>query len=322
MSILDLHNIDDVDADLPAELAKARGDLVETDDETPEPTPAVKKEVLVEEPTPVEAEEDDLDEETEEEQLEREAEEAEAAKKQRIRIPKARFDEETAKRKKVEAELEQLRAQMAAQQRKQADEAPKGPALSDIEAALEELEEKYEDAVINGEKEEARKLRTEIRQSRALVMDTRVSAKAEEARAAALEQVSFDAFLARTNEAYPELDRDSDAYDAEIEGDVLDIAEAYLAKGKSRVEAVGKAVQLVLGKAAAKAAPAAPPTVKKNLARALDTAAKAEQVKQPPSLKQAGDSGDKQPSVASLPEGDFNKLSEADLRAARGDTME
>ena len=323
---LDDFNMDNPDETLPEDLAKARGDLVEADEDD-EPAVPVKPAAKAE-ATP--AEEDDSDEddpeaegeETEEERLEREAQEAEEAKKKRIRVPKARLDEESAKRRKAEEELEKLRAQLAAQARAQEEAAtPKGPSMDELEKELEDLEEKYEDAVINGEKDTARKLRGQIAKARDTIIESRVTTKAEAARSAALEQVQFDNFLDRTLAAYPELDRSSEEYDSTSEADVMDIAEAFLAKGQSRIEAIGKAVKLVLG--AKKAVESEPElkTEKKTLSRKVVDTEKQAAVKQPPSLKPVGDSGDKQPSLHALPEDQFNKLSEAELRAARGDDI-
>ena len=318
---LDDFNLDNPDETMPEDLAKARGDLVEAeeDDEVAAPAKAAP------------AEEDDSDaeddlevegEETEEERLEREAQEAEEAKKKRIRVPKSRLDEESAKRKKAEEELEKLRTQLAAQARAQEEAAqPKGPSMDELEKELEDLEEKYEDAVINGEKDIARKLRSQIAKARDTIIESRVTTKAEAARSAALEQVQFDNFLERTLAAYPELDRSSENYDSTSEADVMDIAEAFLAKGQSRVEAIGKAVKLVLGAKKAVEAEPEPKTEKKTLSRKVVDTEKQAVVKQPPSLKPVGDSGDKQPALHVLPEDQFNKLSEAELRVARGDDL-
>lgn len=318
---LDINNLDNVDDELPADLARARGDAVGDEGDDADPTSGRAKA----EPPAEDLESDDVEdeegEETEGERLAREAEEAEEAKKRRIRVPKARLDEEAAKRKRAEQELEALRAQLLAQQQKAVEDIPKGPTMAEQEAELEGLEDKYEEAVINGEREEARKLRTQIRAKRDAMTEQHVSSKAEEAKNAAYEQVQFDNFLAKTFEAYPELDAASEKYNHDAELEVMDIAEAFLAKGRSRVDAISRAVKVVLGAPAARQeqaseAKAAP---KKPLSRAVDDAAK---IKQPPSLKQAGDSGDKQPSLAALPEDEFNKLTAADLRAARGDTLE
>ena len=323
---IDLNNIDDVDEALPSDLAKARGDLVESDTDDTDTQPPAAKTAEPTAKTVIEGEngeggEADEELETEEERLEREALEAEEEKRKRIRVPKARLDEESAKRKRAEQELEALRAQLLAQQREQeAAKAPKGPTVSELETELDALEEQYEDAVINGEKETARKLRSEIRNKRDVIMESRVTVKADEARSAAYEQVQFDNFVRATQEAYPSLDSNHADYNPEIESDVIDIAEAYLSKGKSRIEALTKAVKYVLGNKSAVEESA--PAKKASLTRSIDTADKQTQVKQPPSLKQAGDSGDKQPSLAKLPEQDFNKLTEAELRAARGDTLE
>ena len=330
---LDDFNLDNPDETMPEDLAKARGDLVEVeeDDEVAAPAkpapknkPAAAEEDDSDDATP-EAVEDDPEaegEETEEERLEREAQEAEEAKKKRIRVPKARLDEESAKRRKAEEELEKLRAQLAAQARAQEEAAlPKGPSMDELEKELEDLEEKYEDAVINGEKDTARKLRGQIAKARDTIIESRVTTKAEAARSAALEQVQFDNFLDRTLAAYPELDRSSEKYDSTSEADVMDIAEAFLAKGQSRVEAIGKAVKLVLGAKKAAELEPEPKTEKKTLSRKVVDTEKQAAVKQPPSLKPVGDSGDKQPSLHALPEDQFNKLSEAELRAARGDDI-
>ena len=232
------------------------------------------------------------------------------------------MDEESAKRKKAEEELEKLRAQLAAQARAQEEAAkPKGPSMDELEKELEDLEEKYEDAVINGEKDTARKLRGQIAKARDTIIESRVTTKAEAARSAALGQVQFDNFLDRTLAAYPELDRSSEKYDSTSEADVMDIAEAFLAKGQSRVEAIGKAVKLVLGAKKAAEPEPEPKTEKKTLSRKVVDTEKQAAVKQPPSLKPVGDSGDKQPSLHTLPEDQFNKLSEAELRAARGDDI-
>ena len=331
---LDDFNLDNPDETMPEDLAKARGDLVEVEDDddevaalakpAPKNKPAVAEEDASDDATP-EADEDDPEaegEETEEERLEREAQEAEEAKKKRIRVPKSRLDEESTKRKKAEEELEKLRTQLAAQARAQEEAAqPKGPSMDELEKELEDLEEKYEDAVINGEKDIARKLRSQIAKARDTIIESRVTTKAEAARSAALEQVQFDNFLERTLAAYPELDRSSENYDSTSEADVMDIAEAFLAKGQSRVDAIGKAVKLVLGAKKAVEAGSETKTEKKTLSRKVVDTEKQAAVKQPPSLKPVGDSGDKQPALHVLPEDQFNKLSEAELRAARGDDL-
>ena len=330
---LDDFNLDNPDETMPEDLAKARGDLVEVEDDdevaapakpAPKNKPAAAEEDDSDDATP-EADEDDPEaegEETEDERLEREAQEAEEAKKKRIRVPKARLDEESAKRRKAEEELEKLRAQLVAQTRAQEEAAvPKGPSMGELEKELEDLEEKYEDAVINGEKDTARKLRGQIANTRDTIIESRVTAKAEAARSAALEQVQFDNFLERTLAAYPELDRGSENYDSTSEADVMDIAEAFLAKGQSRVEAIGKAVKLVLGAKKVAETESEPKTEKKTLSRKVVDTEKQAAVKQPPSLKPVGDSGDKQPSLHALPEDQFNKLSAAELRAARGDDL-
>lgn len=330
---LDDFNLDNPDETTPEDLAKARGDLVEVDEDdevaapakpAPKNKPAAAEEDDSDDATP-EADEEDPEaegEETEEERVEREAQEAEEAKKKRIRVPKARLDEESAKRRKAEEELEKLRAQLVAQNRAQEEAAvPKGPSMDELGKELEDLEEKYEDAVINGEKDTARKLRGQIAKARDTIIESRVTAKAEAARSAALEQVQFDTFLERTLAAYPELDRGSENYDSTSEADVMDIAEAFLAKGQSRVEAIGKAVKLVLGAKKAVEAEPEPKTEKKTLSRKVVDTEKQAAVKQPPSLKPVGDSGDKQPSLHALPEEQFNKLTAAELRAARGDDL-
>ena len=100
----------------------------------------------------------DEGEETPEEKAERERLEAEEAKKRNIRIPKSRFDEAQAKaRAREQALLEEIDRLKGGQQASATQKA-----VSDMKSKIDELQDKYEDLILDGKKDEARKIRKQV----------------------------------------------------------------------------------------------------------------------------------------------------------------
>ena len=103
----------------------------------------------------------DLDkegEETEEEKAERLRLEAEEEKKKRIRIPKSRFDEALGKAKQREqALLDEIEKLKGGQQA-----SATAKAVRDMRAEIDKLQDKYEDLILDGKKDEARKVRRQV----------------------------------------------------------------------------------------------------------------------------------------------------------------
>ena len=97
-------------------------------------------------------------EETEEEKAERLRLEAEEEKKKRIRIPKSRFDEALGKAKQREqALLDEIEKLKGGQQA-----SATAKAVREMRDEIDKLQDKYEDLILDGKKDEARKVRRQV----------------------------------------------------------------------------------------------------------------------------------------------------------------
>lgn len=146
---------------------------------------------------------DKLDEgdETLEEKAEREKQEAEEAKKRNIRIPKSRFDEAQAKaRQREQALLEEIEKLKGGQQASATQKA-----VSDMKSKIEELQDKYEDLILDGKKDEARKIRKQVDAMREELVEYQTSVKSDAARKSAVDELTYNAQLAGFEAKYPAL---------------------------------------------------------------------------------------------------------------------
>ena len=181
--------------------------------------------------------------ESDEERAEREAAEAEAEAKKRIRIPKARFDEAISKARQREDALKQEIAELrSGQQRAQVS-----GTMAEISAKIEELQDKYEDLILDGMKDDARKVRRELDAQREALIDLKTSVKSEQARKSAIEELQYDAVLAGIEAKYPVLNPEGPVFDAEKTDEVVVLLEAFVARGFNRQTALQKAVKYVMG---------------------------------------------------------------------------
>lgn len=294
-----------------------RGDEVTPKTPTPTPAPA---------PEPVtEPETDKLDdlEETPEEKAEREREEAEAAKRKNIRIPKHRFDEAQAKARQRElALLEEIERLRGGQQTVAAQKS-----ISDTQAQIEALQDKYEDLLLEGEKEEARKIRKQINALNDNLIEFRTTTKSEAARAATIEELSYNAQLASLETKYPALNPDSADFDEERTNEVAMLMKAFVSSGTKRPEALAKAVKYVMGAPQEQRVPDAAKVLAEERARkAREKAAKAN-AQQPPDTSRIGTASDKIGSaelgidVMRLTQKQFAELSDEAKARLRGDEL-
>jgi len=186
---------------------------------------------------------DDEGLETEEERVAREATEKTEAEKKRIRIPKARFDEAMNKARQRE---EALQKQLEALQNQQAGSVQQGD-IARAKQYLESLQNKYEDLVLDGKKEDARTVRRQIDNLREQLTELNASYKADLARRAAVEELRYDTALAEMERTYPVLNPDSDQFDESKTDEISTLLEAFAAKGVPRSQALRKAVKYVVG---------------------------------------------------------------------------
>ena len=270
---------------------------------------------------------DKLDEgdETPEEKAERERQEAEEAKKRNIRIPKSRFDEAQAKaRAREQALLEEIEKLKGGQQATSTQKA-----VADTKAKIEELQDKYEDLILDGKKDDARKIRKQIDVMREQLVDYQTSIKSDGARRAAIEELTYNAQLASFESQYPQLNPEHDDFDDEQTNEVASLLETFVKAGERRDKALAKAVKYVLGAPPAqKTSDAAKLLAEERAKKAREKAAEADK-KQPPSTgktgldsdKAGGGGGGQGIDVMRLSQDKFAKLEEDTLAKLRGDEV-
>ena len=240
-------------------------------------------------------------------------------------IPRVRFNEVNDRRKALEAEVEQLRAQLAGTQRPgnvasssvQQQEAPQtAPDVYDIEAA----EERYLQLVLDGDTKAATKLRMEIN---GVLQDAAYSRFAHES---ATQQQTLEAqkTVATLLQSYPWLDEPEGA-------EALDLIEASVtmkvSRGVGRAQALEEAVNAI----APRFAPTAPPSrgvhpdagrVDIRVQRANERGALDSQL-QPAQLQAGLGNRTTPPQIdgAKLTDEEYEALPEAERKKLRGDTF-
>lgn len=272
----------------------------------------------------------DEDEETAEEKAEREAEEAKAAKKANIRVPKARLDEVTAKARAreqaLQKQIEELNKKLTGSEVK--------TEVDKVKAKIDEMQDQYEDLVQDGKKEEARAIRKKIEVMREELAEFKLTTASERARAAAIDDLKYDAALANVEAKFPALNPDHDDFDEEKSEEVVVLLQAFIAKGFTRAVALQKSVRYVMG-------PETEATTKgeddKESAAALKKAKEAEarrrnaeaDKKQPPNANKVGMNSDKAGGgdvkaidVTRMSQAEFAKLDEKELAKLRGDVID
>lgn len=192
--------------------------------------------------------EDLFGEETEEEKEERLAAEAKAEREKNIRIPKSRFDEEVgaarSRAERAEEEAEELRAQLAERQAPAAK--TDAPPLAEVANYITQLEDQYEDAVIDGEKEEAKAIREKLNQARDYMTQRRIDEATTTTRDQTLGSIKYETALAQIENAYPSLNPNDPAYDADTTAEVAELAKTFMKAGQSNIQALQRATQLLL----------------------------------------------------------------------------
>ena len=269
---------------------------------------------------------DKLDEgdETPEEKAEREKQEAEEAKKRNIRIPKSRFDEAQAKaRQREQTLLEEIEKLKGGQQASVTQKV-----VLDMKYKIEELQDKYEDLILDGKKDEARKIRKQVDAMREELVEYQTSVKSDAARKAAVDELSYNAQLAGFEAKYPALNPEHEEFDEDQTNEVATLLNAFVKSGTSRPVALAKAVKYVLGAPPEqKVSDAAKALAEERAKKAREKAAEADK-KQPPSSAKigldsdkAGKGGEQGIDVMRLSQDKFSKLDEETKAKLRGDEL-
>lgn len=172
-----------------------------------------------------------------------ESEETNKRSRKRIRIPKERFDEAMTKARAREEALNQKIQEL--EQARQSSQ--KKVETSEIQIKLEELQDKYEEHLIDGDRENAKKVRAQLDRLRDQLIDERTTTKTEAARRAAIDELKYDAQLANFEGKFPVINPDSENFDEAKTEEVGVLLEAFVARGFTRHAALAKAVKYVLG---------------------------------------------------------------------------
>lgn len=268
--------------------------------------------------------------ETPEEKAEREKAEAEAAAKKRIRIPKERLDEAQAiARKREQALLEEIEKLKTGQQTTATQKS-----IAESKKKIDELQDKYEDLILDGKKDDARKVRKQIDTLRDELVEYQTNVKSTAAKNAAVEELTYNAQLAGLEAKYPLLNPEHADFDEDKVNEVADLMGVFVKSGTKRPDALNRAVKYVLGeppKAKEKDPEpkddAAKKLAEEKAAAARKKAAEADK-QQPPNSKGVGKDSDKGGGqgeggvdVMRLSQDKFAKLDADTLAKLRGDEM-
>lgn len=321
------------------ELAIKRGDIIE-DEETVEASAERVEESTEEEGTgeeleaaDAEAESDAAEGESEEDSPPEASAEGDAGAEEAedIRIPKARFDEaqqkSRAKIKELEDKLKQTEQQHAQKQTNEEIEA--------MQDEINELEDKWEGFLLEGEEEKAKAVRREVNAKRNEIVQKQLIQQSQQTGNAAVEQIRYETKLAILEERYPQINPDSDAYNPAVEQEVGELKKAFEGLGWGSTAALEKAIGYAI-----REEKAAPPVedskeesteVRKSQRAHKARKAAAEAAKaMPPDASRAGRDSDKGgkgdglPDVSKMTPDQFDKWAAenpSQMAQLRGDTL-
>jgi chromosome segregation ATPase len=184
---------------------------------------------------------DDIDKEVEKEELE--ARQKKQERDNEERIPKSRFNKAMENARKRE---EELQARLQDLERRIPRE-EKVDELKALRTQREELSDSYEELLLDGKKDEAKKVRRQIRDIEDRLDEVKASRASQDAQQQALKSLRYDTALATVERQYAELNPDTDDYDEDVALEVHDLMKGMAASGLDPDVALKKAVRYVLG---------------------------------------------------------------------------
>lgn len=278
-----------------------------------------------EEDKKVDEDENKLDLEDEElEEEERKALDKKRAKDEEERIPKSRFDRALFNAQQREKQLMDRVTQLEAQVGKE----DPGKELTKLLDDKEKKTDQYEEFLLDGKKDDARRIRRELNALQDKIDDFKAQNAVHMARQSALESTRYEAALSHLEAQYPEMNPDSSKFDPDVEKEVLELMNGLIAKGKSAAEALKKAAKYVLGEPQKLDSKAAEEEAAKRRTAALK---KKDEVnkKQPPNSDKVGADSDKMGKndtkgldILNMNQEQFARLTEEQKAELRGDSLE
>lgn len=273
---------------------------------------------------PEDEEAEGASDEDDEEEDDGEEEEPEEKPKKRIRIPKERFDEALSKARSREEVLNQRIAELE----KRIQTGAQKVEVAEAQTKLEELQDKYEEYLVDGDRDNAKKMRSQIDKLRDDLIDSRTSEKSDAARRAAIDELKYDSLLAKLEGDYAPINPDSENYNQDQTEEVGVLLEAFVSRGFTRHAALEKAVKYVLGPVKKTEATDDSDVIRDERATKARKKAADAAKKQPPSTTNVGkdsDKGGKQTpagvDVFRLSQDKFAELDEDTLSKLRGDDL-
>lgn len=238
-------------------------------------------------------------------------------------IPKSRFDQALSKKdqemKELQAKLDEL-AQRIPQPRQEERTDP----AKEIRDLIYENEDRYEAAIADNDLKAAKEIRRVLNEQRDELIELKISEATRTARYASSDDMKYDAYLENLEAQHPAIQQDHEDFDQGKVNELIELRDAYLARGSTQFDALKKASKYVLGE---------PKTSQKQVDENVESRTKAarrgalDAVKKTPAL---GDNarGTKGPDNAlgldptKLSQEQFAKLPVDALAQLRGDTLE
>lgn len=240
-------------------------------------------------------------------------------------IPRERFDKA---QEKARAREEALQAKIQ-ELEKQTTATKMSADVAALRGAIEDLQDKYEDAVLDGKKGEAKAIRMELARLQDVMIEVKTNVSSEAAKRETIQELKYDAALAKAESDHPELNPDSDQYDPALTDEVGVLLESFVLRGFTRDAALNKAVRYVVGVPAKKD----PDNVDaKKLAQEREQMSRKKAAeamgKQPASLTKPGLDSDKAGNkegkdidIMRISQERFAKIDEETLARLRGDSL-
>lgn len=262
------------------------------------------------------------------------------ARKKEPMLPKHRYDQQVAKTKALEAELEAERAA-----RKQEENQVKtDERTAAIDAELDQLDAKLIEAIADNRSEDASRIRKDMRRLDRELVELEIQQGQSQSTDAIRESIRLDMVIDDVQKAHEQLNEMSEAFDKDLADDVVQLQRDLEASGNySPSKALLRAVELLIPEVAEPVKDITPPddstdsdAAAKRVAEAERKAAerksaaveKAVQTaeQQPASLSNTGTDSDSNgmqglPQASKLNDKDFAALPEETLKRMRGDYL-
>lgn len=195
------------------------------------------------------------------------------------------------------------------------------------------MEKSYNKLMADGETDKAAELMSQIRRAEREIVEAKAEMRTAAAVAQATETARYNIALERVEEAYPQLNPDSDEFDEELLGDVADLKAVYERRGDTPTSALQKAVKKLVkveGRAQEDATEVKPRVTEKDIAaeRRKQAVGKTTDAvrRQPPDTSVTGMDSDKAgrltpKDILDMTQDDFAKLTDKELAKLRGDEL-